>query len=262
MTTKDRFNYLTFSDWNAMYHFITSEGDLYNPFLNKYAFTYNNDGAICVYDVTPAEAVELVEQSVENHELWSASLGTGGQILDNDSLDRNDEQYLAVSYEFCKENYNKVGWMRTDDFFQDSYTRKFIKYQATDAQKKYLGQAIKIHDYCEMSILFDYTDDVHYDLLTSALAEIAETDTLILYSQFFQTGEKIKKFQKCKTKNVFITTICMKTKILGNKEPRQIQGGKLYEEQISKSNARNTSCNKCSYCTAGNDRTRRRGHSG
>ena len=51
MTTKDRFNYLTFSDWNAMYHFITSEGDLYNPFLNKYAFTYNNDGAICVYDV-------------------------------------------------------------------------------------------------------------------------------------------------------------------------------------------------------------------
>lgn len=66
--------------------------------------------------------------------------------------------------------------MRTDDFFQDSYTRKFIKYQATDAQKKYLGQAIKIHDYCEMSILFDYTDDVHYDLLTSALAEIAETD--------------------------------------------------------------------------------------
>lgn len=27
-----------------------------------------------------------------------------------------------------------------------------------------------------MSILFDYTDDVHYDLLTSALAEIAETD--------------------------------------------------------------------------------------
>lgn len=176
MTTKDRFNYLTFSDWNAMYHFITSEGDLYNPFLNKYAFTYNNDGAICVYDVTPAEAVELVEQSVENHELWSASLGTEGQILDNDSLDRNDEQYLAVSYEFCKENYNKVGWMRTDDFFQDSYTRKFIKYQATDAQKKYLGQAIKIHDYCEMSILFDYTDDVHYDLLTSALAEIAETD--------------------------------------------------------------------------------------
>ena len=174
MTTKDRFNYLTFSDWNAMYHFITSEGDLYNPFLNKYAFTYNNDGAICVYDVTPAEAVELVEQSVENHELWSASLGTGGQILDNDSLDRNDEQYLAVSYEFCKENYNKVGWMRTDDFFQDSYTRKFIKYQATDAQKKYLGQAIKIHDYCEMSILFDYTDDVHYDLLTSALAEITK----------------------------------------------------------------------------------------
>ena len=59
MTTKDRFNYLTFSDWNAMYHFITSEGDLYNPFLNKYAFTYNNDGAICVYDVTSAEAVEL-----------------------------------------------------------------------------------------------------------------------------------------------------------------------------------------------------------
>lgn len=79
MTTKDRFNYLTFSDWNAMYHFITSEGDLYNPFLNKYAFTYNNDGAICVYDVTPAEAVELVEQSVENHELWSAFLGTGGR---------------------------------------------------------------------------------------------------------------------------------------------------------------------------------------
>ena len=35
MTTKDRFNYLTFSDWNAMYHFITSEGDLYNPFLKK-----------------------------------------------------------------------------------------------------------------------------------------------------------------------------------------------------------------------------------
>lgn len=52
MTTKDRFNYLTFSDWNAMYHFITSEGDLYNPFLNKYAFITMMEQYVRIPNVT------------------------------------------------------------------------------------------------------------------------------------------------------------------------------------------------------------------
>ena len=44
-----------------------------------------------------------------NGDTWSSVLGTGGYILDVMTLSK--EESLQPSYDFCKENYEKGGWV-------------------------------------------------------------------------------------------------------------------------------------------------------
>ena len=46
-------------------------------------------------------------------ESWSAFLGIGGRILDDEKYDRNleNDDYLAPSYDFCEETFCIAGWI-------------------------------------------------------------------------------------------------------------------------------------------------------
>ena len=49
---------------------------------------------------------------------WSAYLGIGGAIMDDDSWNRSShkDKYLARSYDFCKAHFNDEGWCDTKDY--------------------------------------------------------------------------------------------------------------------------------------------------
>lgn len=111
-------NGIKFGNWRHMYGFIVGGKDLYNPKLNKYVFCYNNDGALCVYDINEEQASELIKKSKDGLKFWFAYLGPGGSILDDDSKDRFAEknEYLKPSYEFCREYFDKDGWCCADTY--------------------------------------------------------------------------------------------------------------------------------------------------
>lgn len=57
----------------------------------------------------------------------------------------------------------------------DTYVKLF-KSTASEEQLKYLGSAYKILQNCSMGLLFDFTDDYHFDCLTTALIEVSKFD--------------------------------------------------------------------------------------
>ena len=56
--------------------------DLYSLESERYVFTYNDGGSICVYYIDKEEAIELETMARENDEYWGAFLGVGGRVYD------------------------------------------------------------------------------------------------------------------------------------------------------------------------------------
>ena len=83
---------MKFSSGKEMYEELMYT-DLYSDEQELYVYMYNEDGAICVYDITNHEAEELENTSKEIEECWSACLTGGGKIYD-DPLEFCNECYM------------------------------------------------------------------------------------------------------------------------------------------------------------------------
>ena len=88
---------MKFNSAEKILNFIQAGNDLWSPSTNVYAFVYNEEGAICTYNISCEEAVELSQQSKEhNNEYWSAFLGLGGCIYDpSKNLEICEQLYIA-----------------------------------------------------------------------------------------------------------------------------------------------------------------------
>lgn len=108
---------ISFSSWNEMYNHLYQGHDLYNYMTGQYVFLYNNAGALAVYDIYPDEVIELAKKAGESGEYWGGLLGPGGSILDNEDYDRDTEtkKYLKPSFDYCRNNFQKEGWVETDE---------------------------------------------------------------------------------------------------------------------------------------------------
>lgn len=114
-----------FKNWSEMYKYLHDEGDLYSKSLGTYAFLYNEAGAICIYTLSPDDVSDLLKDSQETGEYWSAFLGwKGSEILDNDSeyekyrySEKFEEWslYAEPTIQFCKETFNTTDWLDTND---------------------------------------------------------------------------------------------------------------------------------------------------
>lgn len=82
--------------------------DLYSVESERYVFTYNDGGSICIYYIDKDEARKLAQMAHEDDEYWGAYLGTGGTVYDEpewkleeliaeDWIDTRDVYYEA----FC-----------------------------------------------------------------------------------------------------------------------------------------------------------------
>ena len=98
---------IIFKNWREMYNTLCNGKDLYNPNIGKYVFLYNENGALCTYDLNKKQAMNVAKEA--NGDTWSSVLGTGGYILDVMTLSK--EESSQPSYDFCKENYEKGGWV-------------------------------------------------------------------------------------------------------------------------------------------------------
>ena len=98
---------IIFKNWREMYDALSNGKDLYNPIIGKYIFLYNENGSLCTYNLNQEEAINVAKEA--NGDTWSSVLGTGGYILDTMTLSK--EESLKPSYDFCKENYEKGGWV-------------------------------------------------------------------------------------------------------------------------------------------------------
>lgn len=97
---------VVFKNWREMYNTLCNGKDLYNPIIGKYVFLYNENGALCIYNLDQEEAINVSKNA--NGDTWSSVLGTGGYILDAMTL--NKKESLQSSYDFCKENFGKSSW--------------------------------------------------------------------------------------------------------------------------------------------------------
>lgn len=78
--------------------------DLYNYQTNQYAFLYNEDHAIAYYHLQEGTADKLAMDAMTGKECWSAFLGAGGEIYEN-------EQKLIEDNIFADEH-----WITTKDY--------------------------------------------------------------------------------------------------------------------------------------------------
>jgi phytoene dehydrogenase-like protein len=110
---------MEFQDGKEMYEYLKHH-DLYDKESEVYVFLYNEDGALCTYDVTMEEACSLAEKSAEDDgQYWGAYLGPGGTVLDNTEYEPEQELYLQPSYDFCDRTFDK-GWTDIADFAKET----------------------------------------------------------------------------------------------------------------------------------------------
>ncbi len=105
-----------FSTAQAMYDYIKDSGDLYCPDVKggTYVFSYNEDGAIAVYEgISLEKARELSKYSQEIGENgWSALLGPGGTIYNCD--ESFDNRGTSAALTWCSINLSEL-WHRADE---------------------------------------------------------------------------------------------------------------------------------------------------
>lgn len=117
---------MKFKNGKEMYDYLIHTGDLYSPSLATYIFAYNDAQALCVYYLQQKEVVELIRKSKKTNECWSAHLGWGGTILDNEEYNDDEHRYsedetlrnlyLKPSLEYCEsaskiEDWQDVKWL-------------------------------------------------------------------------------------------------------------------------------------------------------
>lgn len=117
---------LKFANWEEMYDYLVSGQDLYNFKTGDYIFVYNDADALCRYNLSSKETLDLVEKSNETGEYWGAYLGIGGHILDEPDYDDDEHRYsddqtmrdlyLKPSYDYCKFNFSLDGWINTKEY--------------------------------------------------------------------------------------------------------------------------------------------------
>lgn len=103
---------LTFQNGDALYRYLKSGHDLYNPTTGRYLFLYNDAGAVCAYNFSEADAKKLAAQAVKEKTFWSSLLGAGGTI----------NRYGIVFIEgkelhvFCEGEAKKNGFYDTEQY--------------------------------------------------------------------------------------------------------------------------------------------------
>ena len=113
---------MKFESWEEMYDTIVDGTDLYSKSNELYVFVYNDANALCFYNLSNEEAMEISIKANEKGEYWAAFLGWGGEIMDNTDYDgySDDENerklYLNPSVNFCKDYFNIDDWVDTRDF--------------------------------------------------------------------------------------------------------------------------------------------------
>ena len=85
---------MKFGNVKEMVDYIKEGRDLYSPSLEKYLFLYNDYGAICTYNVSNEEAVQLKQEQ----EYWGEYLGIGGWVF-NDPLEACENIWNANDWE-------------------------------------------------------------------------------------------------------------------------------------------------------------------
>ncbi len=107
---------MSFEDGETMLEEINNGTDFYSPSAGVYVFSYNDKGAIAVYDVSVAEAEELIKKSNKaDGEYWGAFLGVGGYVYDA----YNDEETPATAItnlDKCNELAKIKDWIPTKYF--------------------------------------------------------------------------------------------------------------------------------------------------
>lgn len=91
---------MKFNSAEEILDFIKDGNDLWSPSTNIYVFVYNEDGAICTYNINHEKAIELSQESERDNEYWSAFLGLGGEIYDP-----------PENLEFCKRLHIIDDWI-------------------------------------------------------------------------------------------------------------------------------------------------------
>lgn len=106
-----------FANAEAMHKCITENCiDLYNVNTGQFAFCYNENGAICEYNLSIIEALELAIKATKDDEYWGAYLGIGGNIYDN-------------SIDWCAANFTNDGWLACEDFITYTLEKLDNKYK-------------------------------------------------------------------------------------------------------------------------------------
>lgn len=113
---------MKFESWEEMYNTIIEGTDLYSESERLYVFVYNEANALCCYNLSNEEAMEIATKANEKGEYWGAFLGWGGDIMDDTDYDgySDDENerklYLKPSINFCKDCFDIDDWVDTRDF--------------------------------------------------------------------------------------------------------------------------------------------------
>ena len=97
---------MKFNSAAEMLKFIQDGNDLWSPSEELYIFVYNEDGAICTYNIDLTEAKELSLKAELHDEYWSAFLGWGGSIYDP-----------PRNLELCEMLYDVTDWKFTENIF-------------------------------------------------------------------------------------------------------------------------------------------------
>ena len=103
---------IVFYTAEQMYEYLSAGCDLYDPVSWNYVFLYNEEGAVCVYNIPLAAAEQLAMDAKEQGEPWSALLSTGGYVYDT---------YAKASDEICRVLYGglcETHWIDTDMFME------------------------------------------------------------------------------------------------------------------------------------------------
>lgn len=99
---------MRFNSAEDMLEFIQDGNDLWSPSENLYIFVYNEDGAICTYDIDLTQAKELSIKAELYDEYWSTFLGWGGSIYDE-----------PLNLGLCDALYTVDDWRLTTNIFEE-----------------------------------------------------------------------------------------------------------------------------------------------
>lgn len=106
---------MEFNNAREMLDYINDNHDLYSRTAEKYVFSYNESGSVCVYDIDEKEAKAIAKKARKSEECWSAFLGDGGIIYDDPSYENYTED-LPSNLICCDELIEYEDWVDTEQY--------------------------------------------------------------------------------------------------------------------------------------------------